>query len=238
MCGDRRMHLYDFSRCELAPVIPGCVVFFVWKAPASFLYHAAIATDKDLITGRGAGPTARLGDPILLIDMDRTGIRVCTKRVTRDTLIGFRTGMATTDFARVHSRAKYYFRAIRLRTPWDRARTEFRLDPYKSARWDPNNEGELLGFTGNCAGFVELCYERVRRDIVDDDPKTNLPPLTVGHLEQEKGGAVDDEDLAQWGLSGTGPWHVLLPGHQIAAIRKAGPFPYTADASDRYYHRS
>jgi hypothetical protein len=41
------------------------------------------------------------------------------------------------------------------------------------------------------------------------------------------------EKIVEWGLSGAGPWRVLLPAYQMRAFQQVeGALPYTPNAAD------
>ncbi len=77
-------------------------------------------------------------------------------------------------------------------------------------------------FSGSCAGFVEQCFTRAGIPLVDDEPPTNLPGLERTEIEDWVGHSLRQD---QWEAfvkqSGAGPYHILMPGYQAAAMREA-----------------
>jgi hypothetical protein len=229
--------LYDLATCGEAPLIPGCICFCVKGAPDSFFYHAAIVVDQDDMTAATLPSEAVLGSRVPVVDMMRT-LEPRPFDVDHNTLVAYRAQMSDEDFTRASSQARALLRATPTRPVGALGRAPYKLVPHKCFEQDPNNPGEFLGFKGNCAGFVELCYERAGADIVEDDPESKLPTLSLEDIASELAAEPTPSQRTHWGLDGAGPWHVLLPGHQIAAIRARGPFPYRVTrVEDRYYRR-
>lgn len=77
-----------------------------------------------------------------------------------------------------------------------------------------------LGFRGSCAGFVHEAYRAA--GIVLVDVSSALPLSEYDALEAVyQIGAYSADDLAGIGLSGSGPWRVLLPGFLVNSLLRA-----------------
>lgn len=74
-----------------------------------------------------------------------------------------------------------------------------------------------FGFRGSCAGFVHEAYRAA--GIVLVDVSSSLPLIEYETLDAIYGiGLCSADDLAGIGLSGDGPWRVLLPGFLVNSM--------------------
>jgi len=120
-------------------------------------------------------------------------------------------------------------------TPWD----QYILSPAFDEVLDEHSATDRIKrHRYSCAGFVERAYaEGARTPLVVDPPLLPLVDLDmlrgVWGLAFRAAGKTEAV-LPSLGLSGPGPWRVLLPGYLLAACRSAAPRPYqprVADAS-------
>ena len=107
---------------------------------------------------------------------------------------------------------------------------------------DPNAPGEFIaGVRCSCASLVEWCYEQIGKD-ADLISEAVVPEQTAEQLWQKlmRGAPFNAEEAAErlvgWGLSGPGPWRVLLPAYQMRAFQQArGILPYAPTLEDHPY---
>jgi len=94
--------------------------------------------------------------------------------------------------------------------------------------------GQIIAWEFSCAGFVAAAYEHgAAIRLVDQE---QLPPLSyaqASHIWAHSNERVFARFAARFGLSGPGPWPVLLPGHLIHALaRGRAALPYRPRATD------
>lgn len=101
---------------------------------------------------------------------------------------------------------------------------------------DPNDDGaSILRVRCSCSSLVEWCYGRIGVDLVRAD---TLPMYSEEELHAKFYPESDDDSLKNqlqsYGLTGAGPWPVLLPAYQMKAFQKqtTTQLPYDGVATD------
>lgn len=71
----------------------------------------------------------------------------------------------------------------------------------------------------SCAGFVMECYRSVDINLIDDSNHERLPELDLETLANAYGDSVrKNERREQLGISGAGPWRIVLAGYVMHAL--------------------
>lgn len=118
-----------------------------------------------------------------------------------------------------------------------RPRRQYIIRPHAA---DPDEEFPFRRF--NCAGFVVEAYRDAGIDLVALDD-ASLPTVSLDTLKQtysDQARRLDNPALRQaYGLTGDGPWPVLLAGHIINAMARDTEVirqtPYTASTGDEFF---
>lgn len=100
---------------------------------------------------------------------------------------------------------------------------------------DPNDRGSfLLAPHCSCASLVEWCYEQIGVDLVNS---ADLPAYSALEVRDLFCPWISEErvlkTVGSFGLSGDGPWQLLLPAQQMRAFAAPSEsLPYLASKGD------
>lgn len=113
---------------------------------------------------------------------------------------------------------------------------EERKDEYRTARalsgceqyvispaWEDvrdNNTGVHRYRRYSCAGFVLDGHLQVEIELLETDADS-LPEVSRESLELAYGRIRDPHSVMRFGLSGEGPWRIVLPGYVIRALNRS-----------------
>jgi hypothetical protein len=128
-----------------------------------------------------------------------------------------------------------------------RKRTE-QYTIYPDVRPEREQDGTVRYWRFSCSGFVRAAYTiagiallPARQESPFSAPR--VPDVTVATLKQAYGALADrlddPEERAKFGLSGDGPWSVVLPGYIFHAMNRPAADirsqPYLPKAGDEYF---
>ncbi len=93
-----------------------------------------------------------------------------------------------------------------------------------------SSRGRRLGLQFSCSSFVTYVYAKAGRQLVD---ASALPASDAQLLGNWSRGLGSPGLRARVGLTGSGPWPVLLPGHVLRALEVSAPgCPYAPQPGD------
>lgn len=118
---------------------------------------------------------------------------------------------------------------IRQAIPMDGIRSYY-IHPAIHENTDPVTR-RSRGKQFSCAGFVSYCYLEAGIELVV--PESDLPEVSRDELREVYGTHVDHPTTRRLGLSGDGPWKVLLPDYIIEAFKLTREeHPYSPESGD------
>lgn len=191
-----------------------------------------------------ASASVEIGDPVAVFQMGPP-IAVGQARELREPgydeqmdahVVAWHDGLSSEQIARIEE----WLEGIRVHL---RNGIRFPYHVLPAYREDLNEDGTMVRCRRfSCSGFVERCY-RDGAGIPLVVQEGQLPEVELDLILQVWGpaGAPSPQMLqavrrriAGWGLKGSGPWRVLLPGYLVHAMCRSAEtgFPYEPKAAD------
>jgi hypothetical protein len=116
------------------------------------------------------------------------------------------------------------------------SRCSYFASPAATADRDPETQ-IVRGWKFSCAGFVVTAYKAADIHLVVDE--SEIPPLEFdkvilawSHIMGDRTENAQRQLLSAFGLKGTGPWRVLLPGYLLHACKDGSTRPYSPGPED------
>lgn len=87
-------------------------------------------------------------------------------------------------------------------------------------KWVTGENQKPLYRQFSCIGFVMDCYRSIEINLIDDSETQQLPGVDLELVLEAYPRASDATERAEYGLSGPGPWKIILPGYVFHSLNR------------------